>query len=520
MQRQGQMTDEGLPATPARTEQPERRTRPVAGAPAAASIATAVPSRGQRRAAESGVADSGRDHQLLDRCLHNDLYSDGPDLCSRPGVLFVRHVPLQVAGMTDESAFPEQDALQGVSTSTTSTFEEGGEPIVASYADGDSEAPVTAVTETGEAGAGSARGEAGSGEAAGGEAEAEAEAEEPPAPPESPYDRPGRWYVIHSYAGYENKVKSNLQSRIASMNMEERIFEVVIPMEDVVEIKNGKKQVVSQEGLPGLPASAPRPRRRLLVRGAQHPRCYRVRRSGHPAHPVVSARTSRASCRSRRRKARGSRRARAGRASSTSSGESVRVARAVRRLQRHHCRDQRGPAEAEGAGQHLWTGDPRRIGLRPSGEALRGAIEARRWPSERVTAIVKIQLPAGKATPAPPVARPSGLTGFRPWSSSSSTTRRPRTRVGQVIPVEITIFEDRSFSFVLKTPPTPIPDPPSHRRGEGLSKLSGRETVGTIADAQLAEIAQIKMPDLNANDLEAAKAPIAGTARSMGVKVG
>ncbi len=153
--------------------------------------------------------------------------------------------------MTDESAFPEQDALQGVSTSTTSTFEEGGEPIVASYADGDSEAPVTAVTETGEAGAGSARGEAGSGEAAGGEAEAEAEAEEPPAPPESPYDRPGRWYVIHSYAGYENKVKSNLQSRIASMNMEERIFEVVIPMEDVVEIKNGKKQVVSKKVFPG-----------------------------------------------------------------------------------------------------------------------------------------------------------------------------------------------------------------------------------------------------------------------------
>ncbi len=69
--------------------------------------------------------------------------------------------------------------------------------------------------------------------------------EPPPAPPQSPYDRPGQWYVIHSYAGYENKVKSNLESRIASMNMEERIFEVVIPMEDVIEFKNGKKQVVS-----------------------------------------------------------------------------------------------------------------------------------------------------------------------------------------------------------------------------------------------------------------------------------
>jgi transcriptional antiterminator NusG len=75
--------------------------------------------------------------------------------------------------------------------------------------------------------------------------------EAPAAPPESPYDRPGRWYVIHSYAGYENKVKSNLESRIASMNMEERIFEVVIPMEDVIEFKNGKKQVVSKKVFPG-----------------------------------------------------------------------------------------------------------------------------------------------------------------------------------------------------------------------------------------------------------------------------
>jgi len=100
--------------------------------------------------------------------------------------------------------------------------------------------------------------------AAGGEAESEAQTvdaaavqtlvddeETPAAPVESPYDRPGRWYVLHSYAGYENKVKSNLESRIASMNMEERIFECVIPMEDVIEFKNGKKQVLSKKVFPG-----------------------------------------------------------------------------------------------------------------------------------------------------------------------------------------------------------------------------------------------------------------------------
>jgi transcription termination/antitermination protein NusG len=71
------------------------------------------------------------------------------------------------------------------------------------------------------------------------------------APPESPYDRPGSWYVVHTYAGYENKVKSNLESRISSMNMEDRIFEVVIPLEDVVELKSGKRQVVSRKVFPG-----------------------------------------------------------------------------------------------------------------------------------------------------------------------------------------------------------------------------------------------------------------------------
>ncbi len=76
--------------------------------------------------------------------------------------------------------------------------------------------------------------------------------EEPPAPvAESPYDRPGAWYVVHSYAGYENKVKSNLESRISSMNIEDEIFEVVIPVEDVVEVKNGRKVTVSKKVFPG-----------------------------------------------------------------------------------------------------------------------------------------------------------------------------------------------------------------------------------------------------------------------------
>jgi large subunit ribosomal protein L11 len=89
---------------------------------------------------------------------------------------------------------------------------------------------------------------------------------------------------------------------------------------------------------------------------------------------------------------------------------------------------------------------------------------------------------------------------------------------GSVIPVEITIFEDRSFTFVLKTPPTPV----LLRQAAGVEKGAsspGKETPGSISDAQLAEIAQVKMPDLNANDLESAKKQVAGTARSMGISV-
>ena len=137
----------------------------------------------------------------------------------------------------------------------------------------------------------------------------------------------------------------------------------------------------------------------------------------------------------------------------------------------------------------------------------------------RVAAIVKIQLPAGKATPAPPVGTALGPHGVQTMDFVKQYNAATEGQVGQVIPVEITIFEDRTFTFVLKTPPTPV----LIRQAAGLdkgAKTTGRETVGTITDAQLTEIAQTKMPDLNANDIEAAKAQVAGTARSMGIKVG
>jgi large subunit ribosomal protein L11 len=136
----------------------------------------------------------------------------------------------------------------------------------------------------------------------------------------------------------------------------------------------------------------------------------------------------------------------------------------------------------------------------------------------RVTAVVKIQLPAGSATPAPPVGTALGPHGVQTMEFCKQYNAATENQRGTIIPVEITIYEDRSFTFVLKTPPTPV----LLRQAAGLEKGSGttsKEVVGTITDAQLTEIAQTKMPDLNANDLDAAKKQVAGTARSMGIAV-
>jgi large subunit ribosomal protein L11 len=139
-------------------------------------------------------------------------------------------------------------------------------------------------------------------------------------------------------------------------------------------------------------------------------------------------------------------------------------------------------------------------------------------PKKRVLAVVKIQLEAGSATPAPPVGTALGPHGVQTMEFCKQYNAATESMRGTVVPVDITIYEDRTFSFVLKTTPTPV----LLRTAAGLSKGSattGREQVGTITDSQLAEIAQVKLKDLNTSDLEAAKKQVAGTARSMGIKV-
>lgn len=138
--------------------------------------------------------------------------------------------------------------------------------------------------------------------------------------------------------------------------------------------------------------------------------------------------------------------------------------------------------------------------------------------AKKIAGYIKLQIPAGKATPAPPVGPALGQHGVNIMAFTKEFNERTKNDAGLIIPVVITVFEDRSFTFVTKTPPAAV----LIKKACGIDKASGvpnKNKVATITKAQIQQIAETKMPDLNAANLEAAMSMIAGTARSMGVVV-
>lgn len=137
---------------------------------------------------------------------------------------------------------------------------------------------------------------------------------------------------------------------------------------------------------------------------------------------------------------------------------------------------------------------------------------------KKVATVIKLQIPAGAANPAPPVGPALGAAQVNIMQFCQAFNAQTQDQSGTIIPVEITVYEDKSFTFVCKTPPAAvlIKEKLGIKSGSGIPQL---KTVGTLTDAQLTEIAEIKLPDLNANDIDAAKEIIAGTARSMGVRI-
>ncbi|MFA5886964.1 MAG: 50S ribosomal protein L11 [Patescibacteria group bacterium] len=138
--------------------------------------------------------------------------------------------------------------------------------------------------------------------------------------------------------------------------------------------------------------------------------------------------------------------------------------------------------------------------------------------AKKIKTKIKLQIAGGQANPAPPVGPALGQHGLNIAEFCKQFNDKTKDKMGDIIPVEITVYEDRSYDFILKTPPAAE----LIKKAAGIKKGSGKpltEKIGTITNAQLEEIAQIKMSDLNANDLEAAKNTIAGTARQMGVEI-
>lgn len=138
--------------------------------------------------------------------------------------------------------------------------------------------------------------------------------------------------------------------------------------------------------------------------------------------------------------------------------------------------------------------------------------------AKKLNAVVKLQLPAGKATPGPPVGSSLGPHGINIPGFTKEFNEKTKDQVGLIIPVVISIFADRSFTFVMKTPPAPVLIKKACKIESGSAKPN-KDKVAQITKAQLKEIATLKMPDLNAASIESAMSMIAGTARSMGVTV-
>jgi large subunit ribosomal protein L11 len=138
--------------------------------------------------------------------------------------------------------------------------------------------------------------------------------------------------------------------------------------------------------------------------------------------------------------------------------------------------------------------------------------------AKKVTGFVKLQIPAGQATPAPPVGTALGPQGINIMAFVKEFNARTQNQPGMILPVEVTIFSDKSFTFILKTPPAAV----LLKKEAGIEKGSGqpnRNKVGKVTKAQIKKIAEIKMPDLNCDSLESAMAMVAGAARSMGLEV-
>ena len=322
-----------------------------------------------------------------------------------------------------------------------------------------------------------------------------------------------RWYVINTYSGHENKVKHNLEHRVQTMSQNRNVRQVVVPTEQVSEMKDGQKVQTEKRTMPGY----------VLVNMEMTDDAWGLVKNTPGVTGFVGSRNkpvplSKPEVDRLLHRETAERPAHPGAVLDRRIGQSH--LRPAFRLLRRDRRDQRGRGETQGPGLDLRSRDPGRGRLRPSQEDL-GRQD--RYPpqplmAKKVLTLIKLQIQAGNANPAPPVGPALGQHGVNIMDFCKAFNAQTQTEGGTIIPVEITVYEDRSFTFITKTPPAAVLIKEAIRIPKGSGEPHVNK-VGTISQDQIRAIAERKMPDLNANDIDAASKIIAGTARSMGVDV-
>ena len=319
-----------------------------------------------------------------------------------------------------------------------------------------------------------------------------------------------RWYVINTYSGHENKVKANLEHRIISMNQAPRFRRVVVPTEQVIETKDGQKVQTDKRVLPGY----------VLVNMDLNDDAWSVVKNtpgvtgfvgaGNKPVPLSQPEVDRilhtgAATGERPRTQ-----------VEFELGESVKVTSGpLSDFDGEIVDVNADAAEAQGARGHLRAPGSGRARLRPGQEARLGRGED---VAKKVLTVIKLQIPGGQANPAPPVGPALGQHGVNIMEFCKAFNAQTAQENGRITPVEITVYEDRSFTFITKTPPAAVLIKEALRLEKGSAEPN-RVKVGRLTKAQVRQIAEIKLEDLNARDVEQAMKVIAGTARSMGVEV-
>ena len=333
------------------------------------------------------------------------------------------------------------------------------------------------------------------------------------------------WYIVHTYSGFEKKVAESLQQRVQAYGLQEEIGEILIPTEDVVEMRGGKKVVTAKRFFPGY----------ILVEMNMSDHAWHVVKNtpkvtgfvGAGAKPTPLSKDEVEQILSRCKTAAEKPKPKY----MFEKGEQVRINEGpVHQLQRRGRRSEPRQEHAEGDGDDLRPLDARGTRLPAGGEdlATEHADRSRSWRdgprwldrnmAKKIQALVKLQIAAGKATPAPPVGTALGPQGVNIMDFCKNFNAKTAKDEGLIIPVVVTVYADRSYSFITKTPPAPV----LLKRAANIAKGSAepnKNKVGTVTAKQVEEIAKLKMPDLNCESLEAAVKTVAGTARSMGLDV-